>query len=155
MTKEQFDLKYRGEKVAVHCDTEEKAKAFLKLEDSFGTVWSNGERLDETLWGSYKKETCYSLFKDGKMVIGQLDWYKSEGYTIVEFELDEPKETFKIGDVVYTKRGYKVKIVDTAWFVEFENGDGRFFKRHSDLTHKKPLKKITKEQLAEMGYEVE
>ena len=152
MTKEQFDLKYRGEKVAVHCDTEEKAKAYFTLEDSLGTVWGSGEKLSETDWDCYKKETCYSLFKDGTLVIGELDWYKRNGYKIVEFELDDSKETFNVGDVVYTKTGYKVKIVDTAWLVEFENQNGTFFRRNRDLTHTKPLKKITEKELADMGY---
>lgn len=163
MTKEQFDLKYRGENVAVHCDTEEKAKAYFALEDSFGTVWGSGEKLSETDWDCYKKETCYSLFKDGTIVFGDLKWYKSEGYKIVEFELDEPngyaiedtpspmKETFSVGDVVYDNNG--AKAVVKRLFYELEYEDGHCFKKaHETLTHTKPLKKITEKELADMGY---
>lgn len=36
MTKEEFDKKYVGKKLAVHCPTKGLANEFLKLADSFG-----------------------------------------------------------------------------------------------------------------------
>ena len=168
MTKEQFDLKYRGEKVAVHCDTEEKAKAFMSLAKSFGYTWCNGESLDNQSYiRNYGDKLCLtieSIFDKQGIAVAVLNYMKANNYKIVEFELDEPngfaiedtpspmKETFKVGDVVYTTRGFKVKIVDTAWVVEFENDNGTFLKRNRELTHTKPLKKITEKELADMGY---
>ena len=163
--KEEFYLKYHGEKVAVHCDTEEKAKAYFALEDSFGTIWANGEKLERTRWEFYNKETCYARFKDGTVGIGYLQWFKDEGYKIVEFELDEPngyaiedtpspmEETFKVGDVVtYTLLGATAKIVDIkpCYLLEGYN----YYVTEDKIKKVKPLKKITKEQLADMGYEV-
>lgn len=67
-----------------------------------------------------------------------------------QFELEE---TFNVGDVVYDN--YGVKAVIKRLFYELEYEDGHYFKKaHETLTKKKPLTKITKEQLAEMGYEV-
>lgn len=156
MKKEQFDSKYRGEKVAVHCDTEEKAKAFLSLAKSVGYKWRNGDDLDNHSYLiDYGKDLCLTLekiFNEQGFAIGTLTHFEEYNYKIVEFELDEPKETFNVGDVVYTKTGYKVKIVDTAWLVEFETQSGTFFRRNRDLTHTKPLKKITEKELADMGY---
>lgn len=163
MTKEQFDLKYRGEKVAVHCDTEEKAKAFLSLAKSFGYKWSDGRDLDTgTFWINYKDDLCFSMdyFLIG-FIVGGVEIHKQEGYKIVEFELDEPngyaiedtpspmKETFNVGDVVYDKDGEKLTIKRILYMTEDFN-----YYEEKELSRTKPLTKITKEQLAEMGYEV-
>lgn len=154
MTKEQFDLKYRGEKVVVHCDTEEKAKALLKLAKSFGYKWEGGNDLEEiSRWENCKENTCYRFY-DTDVIISPKKYYKENGYKIVEFELDEPspmKESFKIGDEVTDMLlGIDVKIVDIKPFYLLE--DYGYYVNETRI--KKPLKKITKEQLAEMGYEV-
>lgn len=168
MTKEQFDLKYSGEKVVVHCDTEEKAKAFLSLAKSFGTIWASGEKIDETLRDeSYEETMCYSISKDGRMRYADLDFLKSRGYKIVEFELDEPngyaiEDTpspmkFKVGDVVYVSEYGQDS--QTYTIVGFENmaiiknnRGGQKLESLSNLTHTKRLKKITEKELADMGY---
>lgn len=156
MTKEKFDLKYRGEKVAVHCDTEEKAKAFLSLAKSFGYTWINGDSLDNQNYiENYGGALCLKLediFNKQRVIIGTLEHCKDDNYKIISFELDEPKETFNVGDVVYTKTGFKAKIVDTAWVVEFENTNGTFFRRHKELSKTKPLKEISEKELADMGF---
>lgn len=162
MTKEQFDLKYRGEKVAVHCDTEEKAKAFLSLAKSFGYTWNGGDYLDN-YWYVEKEKTCYRVISDGVMT-GDKIFYKAYGCTIVEFELDEPngyaiedtpspmEETFKIGDVVYRKHNdERLVIIGNAFVCKDVNGFDDVY-LPSALTHTKPLKKITEKELAEMGY---
>lgn len=154
MIKQEFDLKYRGEKVAVHCDTEEKAKAYLALEDSFGTIWCTGKKLSETKWDCYKKKTCYSLFKDGTIVFGDLKWYRTEGYKIVEFELEE---TFNVGDVVYISsygqdsQTYTIVGFENMAIIKNNRG-GQKLEALSNLTHIKPLKEITEKELAHMGY---
>lgn len=245
MTKKEFDLKYRGsnKRVAVHCDTEEKAKAFLSLAKSFGYKFlSVDDSVVGSYWDDFKNKTCYVL-KHNRIMYGRISTFIETYHSIVEFELDEPngyaiedtpspikettkesnmkfkvgqkvrvrsdlvvgaryggliwyahmenelsgkiftipdvsysgkyilsetsyilseemlepvtEETFKIGDVVYDLYGDKAKIVDTSFVITYENSSLRFVKRKNEITKEKPLKKITKEQLAEMGYEVE
>ena len=168
MTKQEFDLKYCGERVAVHCDTEEKAKAFLSLAKSVGYKWNTGGDLEKTTnWCVNKKLTIYALnyIEEGFMVFGSISGYvKDNNYKIIPFELNEPygyaiedtpspmKETFKVGDVVYTKHGYKATILERAWLVMYHDGGGNYFKKESELTKQKPLKEITEKELAEIGY---
>lgn len=161
MTKEQFYLKYRGEKVAVHCDTEEKAKALFKLLIEFGVdKWPSGEKLllNDTRWEYYKENTVYYIHPNFKPMWGDINGYaKDKNFTIIPFELDEPKETFKVGDVVYANDSRRpLTILRKAWVVCYQDKTAyEYFLEERYLTHKKPLTKITKEQLAEMGYEVE
>lgn len=151
MTKQEFDLKYRGENIAVHCDTEEKAKAFLSLAKSFGYVWGSGDDLKKYhFWYINVEDTCYSFNENGVMTDNK-SYYIRKSYTIVPFELDEPKETFNVGDVVYDNNG--AKAVVKRLFYELEYEDGHYFKKaHETLTHQKPLKEINEKELAEMGF---
>lgn len=92
MTKQEFDVLYLGK--AVHCDTEEKANAFLKLAHGVGYRWSNGSNLtDVNTWERYKKGTCYTIVDtEGSMMYSPKDFYEKEGYTIVEFAIDKKEE---------------------------------------------------------------
>lgn len=69
-------------------------------------------------------------------------------------ELHASKEPFNIGDVVYNKDGKRPLIIlRKAWVVCYENQTNYdHFVEERYLTHTKPLQKITKEELAEMGY---
>lgn len=82
--------------IAVHCDTEEKAKDFLKKCDKEGIRWNTGEYTHEsTEWNEHKKETSYSHYIKG-VVIARLGLNKALGYKIIEWEIDTMKElTFK------------------------------------------------------------
>lgn len=78
--------------IAVHCDTEEKAKDFLKKCDKEGIRWNTGEYTHEfTEWNKHKKETSYSHYIKG-IVIARLDLDKARGYKIIEWEIDTMKE---------------------------------------------------------------
>lgn len=157
MTKQEFDLKYHDKNIAVHCDTEEKAKAFLELAKSVGYKWSNGKDLDtNTFWKNYKDDLCFSIDYFGRgFIMGGVEIHKQEGYTIVEFELDEPKETFKVGDVVYAvKTGLEMKVISRPYLLESKDGS-RWYMTEELLTHKKPLKEISEKELADMGYVLE
>lgn len=47
-------------KLAIHCDTEEKANELLKAFDKLGKKWANGiSYLDVNFWDKYKEKTCY------------------------------------------------------------------------------------------------
>ncbi len=71
------------EKLAIHCDTKEKAKQLLKAFDKMGKTWSAGSKyLEYNYWNSYKQNTCYNN-NNGYCSI---DWCKEEDYKIYEFE---------------------------------------------------------------------
>ena len=68
-------------------------------------------------------------------------------------EMLEPVETFNVGDVVYDGSGKQVEIVEKVWRIKYDDGYS-VFKRESQLSKTKPVKKITREELAKMGYEL-
>ena len=74
MTKE--DLK----NFAIHCETEEEAIKCCELADSLGWRFMSGNRFTESdVLDLSKKDICYNFYS------GQycdIDYYKSEGYTI-------------------------------------------------------------------------
>ena len=81
----------RGD-IAVHCDTEEKAKDFLKKCDKEGIRWNTGEYTHEfTEWNKHKKETSYSYFIKG-IVMTRLDLDKEQGLKIIKWEIEDMKE---------------------------------------------------------------
>lgn len=81
----------RGD-IAVHCNTEEKAKDFLKECDKNDIKWETGEYTHEfTEWNKHKKETSYSNYIKG-IVIARLDLDKARGYKIIKWEIDGMKE---------------------------------------------------------------
>lgn len=92
MTKNEFDLKYCGKNVAVHCDTEQKARGFLTLSDSVGyDKWIGDAALAETdtMWRFYENDTCYRIQHSKLIVFSNVAFYKSAGFTIVEFDLND------------------------------------------------------------------
>lgn len=77
--KEFFESK---EKLAIHCNTKEKAKKLLKAFDKLGKVWRSGTSyLDETCFKWYEESTCYT----NNGVYGPKNYY-STNITIYEFE---------------------------------------------------------------------
>ena len=53
---------FKKGKIAVHCDTEEKAREFLKECDAQGIKWNTGDLLlTDNKWKNYKTETVYGL----------------------------------------------------------------------------------------------
>lgn len=82
--KKKFRLEdYRGG-YAMHCDTEKKAETFLKCLHRSGKNWRSGSSyLKSTHWGGFENEACYR-FNEG--TIGRLEFAKSEGYDILEFD---------------------------------------------------------------------
>ena len=87
MTKEQFDSLYYGK--AVHCDTEEKAKEFLALADSFGYKWFGYVRaIGFTNWQIFKDDTHYlikSVWHGTYIEFGRGDYYLKYDIDCVEF----------------------------------------------------------------------
>ena len=72
-----------GRDLAIHCDTEEKAKILLKAFDKLGKKWSVGKSyLEQNLWSIYNRQTCYN--NENKFCY--YNFYKERNYTIYEFE---------------------------------------------------------------------
>jgi hypothetical protein len=60
MNKQEFDEKYAGENIVVHCKTEELANELLKLANSFGYTnrdWENN------MYYVFESETCYIILR--------------------------------------------------------------------------------------------
>lgn len=122
----------RGD-IAVHCDTEEKAKDFLKKCDKEGIRWNTGEYTHEfTEWNKHKKETSYSYFIKG-IVMTRLDLDKEQGLKIIKWEIDTMKELKSLEVIANIEEGQaykctrknarvkaiKRKIIDNKDVIEF------------------------------------
>lgn len=71
------------EKLAIHCDTEEKANKLLREFNKTGKKWSSGDDYTKfNCWKSHKKDTCYCNGRG----YSSIDYYKINGYKIYEFE---------------------------------------------------------------------
>lgn len=66
--------------LAIHCDTEEKAKKLLKAFDKLGKKWCDGDSyLDDDCY--YRRDTCY----DNNCEHSYYSYYKAAKYKIYEF----------------------------------------------------------------------
>ena len=71
------------EKLAIHCNTEEKANKLLTLFDKMGKKWCSRESyLEINRWDRYKENTCYSN-THGYCYI---NFFKKNGYKVYEFK---------------------------------------------------------------------
>ena len=92
ITKDEFDKKYVGEKIVVHCLTEELTEKFLTMADKFGYKWWTGDRyIDNT---NYEPNYCYDIKKG---YFSSKDYCLKKGFNIVEFngfkEIEELQAT--------------------------------------------------------------
>ena len=79
-----------NEYFVIHCDTEEKATRLLKEFDRAGYRWSNRSRyVGDSRWHLYRENTCYSNTGG----YAHIDWYKTEGWRVLEFEEIEFEST--------------------------------------------------------------
>jgi len=78
--KQFFDSK---EKLAIHCDTEEKANKLLKEFDRLGKKWRfGGSYLEEDCYEGYNDKTCYSNCGG----YCEIDYYKDNNHKIYSLE---------------------------------------------------------------------
>lgn len=81
-----------GDKFAFHCDSEEKARELIKKAYELGYKWSNSCE-DNTYFDTYMNDTCYKFHDIAKIIsFSNMDFFKEEGYKIVEYEFDERKK---------------------------------------------------------------
>ncbi|WP_052406370.1 hypothetical protein [Clostridium culturomicium] len=134
MNKFDWD-KFKNEKIAVNCRTEEAAKEFIEECYIRGLKWMNGSR-NITFYNCYKEETAYTFNFKGTGFIGYsyTHWYKKEGYEIVEYE-KQTEFTFQEviarnipGVYVCTDKGLRIEYV-----VINENGGVSIKANYSNL----------------------
>jgi hypothetical protein len=99
-----------GNCVAVHCDTEDKAKQLMQYFEDNGVLWRGGGKPSEyTNWNVYEEQSCYSM----KWGLEELSYAGKDflekyyqDYQIAEFEdidIPSPKRTYTIDDLVGEK----------------------------------------------------
>ena len=84
---------FKAGKIAVHCNTEEKAKAFLRECDARGIKWRGGDKASkETCYHAYGVNTCYAFatrfsycYSTKGFGFGNVKTHKDAGYTIVDY----------------------------------------------------------------------
>lgn len=70
-------------KLAIHCNTEEKAIKLLKEFDKLGKRWlCKNSYLESNYWEANKENTCYNNSNQ----YGDIIWYKHKKYKIYEFD---------------------------------------------------------------------
>lgn len=89
----EFDWEgFKNNKIAVHCDTEEKAKDFLSKCYKKGLFWS-GDNKDLLYWNHHENNTCYNYSREYKTIQFSPKCfclnYKDNNYTIIEWEIDK------------------------------------------------------------------
>ena len=88
-----FDLeKFKNEDIAIHCDTEEKAKDLLTLLSKSEATWCDGEVVKNnfTCWDYYEKDTYYSFNNDETgLVYGDIKYIIGGNCKIVKWEIIE------------------------------------------------------------------
>lgn len=100
MNKFDWD-KFKNEKIAVNCRTEEAAKEFVKECFNRGMKWF-GWSTPVTFYNCYKEETAYTFNFDGFKNLGYSDalWYKQEGYEVVEYISEKKQTEFTFQEVI-------------------------------------------------------
>jgi hypothetical protein len=121
---------FKSGKFAVHCDTEEKAKAFLRECDAQGIKWGDGDSLlTENKWKYYKAETLYGFDGEYGLCYGTSWGFNNMptiDYTPSKHAIKEVKRPAKVGEWI--------KVVDGSGH---DNGTGIFkvtsLNRNNDL----------------------
>ena len=146
--------KLKRGKIAIHCDTEEKAKRFVKWCFKNDMIWKNSDS-SETHYRYYKENTCYTCARDGSdwdfdtflLEFSNKIWYEQHGYKVISFdefmkEVDGMKE-FTLKDlkagkhVVETSHGKKYLVCLTQSGLVGVNSNGwiNFNNYQQDMTY--------------------
>lgn len=74
------------ERAVVHCNSIEKAIAFLKACDEAGYTWQSGDNLRaDTCWDHFGKETCYRFTGGDTLSYADKPYYDAAGYAVIEY----------------------------------------------------------------------
>lgn len=97
---------FKNYNIAVHCSSKRKAKNFIKECKKNEITWfqenSNAEKT--FYWEEHGGDTCYTFIQEhfGQgLMYGSIDFFENRGdYLIVEWEIEEPINKFKIIDLL-------------------------------------------------------
>ena len=91
--------RFKNGKIAVHCDTEEKANDFLKECDKKGIKWISGkETVNLNNWDDEREDTIYCCFnRNSKLEYAELSYIYRSGkkIKIIKWNLDNLEKTFR------------------------------------------------------------
>ena len=92
--RKEFDWdKFKNDKIAVHCKTEDEAVDFLKECEKADIKWCSYDKniSKKTQWFYYKEDTCYRFWNtphrdiNNGLMVSPLEYYKSVNYKIIEW----------------------------------------------------------------------
>lgn len=134
-----FDFdKYKGQKVAMHCKTEEEAFDFCDLMHKHHKKWFNGITYKQTTnYSNYCDETCY-CFNCG--TFGRKSWLMDKGYEILQWNDYMNKQFIKSdlrnGDVLVLRNGdVEIVIPETFTRITSKGGCNYLSNIKEDLTN--------------------
>lgn len=79
----------KTEKIAVHCDTEEKHKEFLKVLHDKGLSWNSGHSLIDYEFFNYEcpiNRTCYIVNQNSRVEYCEKEFYENRNYKIISYD---------------------------------------------------------------------
>lgn len=134
----KFDFeKYKGQKVAMHCKTEQEAIDFCNYMYNHGKKWTSGRSYKEdTNYIYYHSETCY-CFNNG--TYDKREYLIKEGFKILEWNdyMNKPftKSDLKNGDVLIKRNGcVEIAIPETGITIMEDGRINEFIDINEDLT---------------------
>lgn len=102
MIPKEFWERFKNEKIAVNCQTEDEAKDFVKQCYDNGIIGRNA-KYNKTNYQEYESKTCYRCDLTNILCFYSIIGYKSLNYTIIPFsKINKPiKEENKMSDFNY------------------------------------------------------
>ena len=103
---------FKNDKIAVHCDTEEKAKDFVQECYKYGIKWLCEANDDATFWGKYENDTFYfggfiNLHMANISILSYGNYADVEDETVFEWELTPFYPELKEGMIIECRNGYR------------------------------------------------
>lgn len=130
VNKNNFDInKFMNNKIAIHCNTREKANDFSKFLDSFGITWSSKTSpIEHNYWEVYKEDTCYTVYNI--LYYCNVDYYRDKGCKIYEWEIINENKVlgtkFKHGKVYKDNIGIKYKLNENGIIMFYNKSRGKW-----------------------------
>ena len=81
-----FDRFLNGEKIAIHCETEEQSEMLMDILNNYDVKWINRSRIITMHYVIYGKNSCYDMHNDPiALSYSPIRYYREENYEVVEF----------------------------------------------------------------------
>lgn len=116
----KFDFdKYKGQKVVMHCKTEEEAIDFCRVMDEAGLCWYSGRLYKERNNYDWFNEKTYYYFNKGGY--SGISFYRAKNFEILEWSdfmnKQFTKSDLRNGDVCVTRAGFSmISVIDLRCF---------------------------------------